>query len=155
MREPLTLVTKTGRAALALGLVSAWFVGDRLLKAIAQTADPHSLGSWLAFRPTANTGIAFSLPLPAALATWLMAIAVGLTLVIAVWQWSAGRRWFPWLLVAVGGSSNVLDRLRYDAVIDYLSIGSWSVFNLADVLIVFGLLLLLLPARLTNRLFAS
>lgn len=41
--------------------------------------------------------------------------------------------------VALGGaSSNLLDRLRRGAVIDFIDVGFWPVFNLADAAIVLG-----------------
>lgn len=46
------------------------------------------------------------------------------------------------VLVLVGGTSNFLDRIRYGAVVDYIHVhwGAWSypVFNIADILIVIG-----------------
>jgi Signal peptidase (SPase) II len=40
---------------------------------------------------------------------------------------------------AVGGASgNVIDRLRRDAVVDFISMGRWPAFNVADVAIVGG-----------------
>jgi signal peptidase II len=46
---------------------------------------------------------------------------------------------------AVGGAtSNLLDRMRQGAIIDFIAIGRWPVFNLADVGIVLGLALVLL-----------
>lgn len=42
---------------------------------------------------------------------------------------------------AIGGSaSNLLDRLRYGGAVDIVHIRGWSVFNLADVAIVGGVL---------------
>ena len=37
-----------------------------------------------------------------------------------------------------GATSNLLDRLRRGAVIDYIDVGFWPVFNLADAAIVLG-----------------
>jgi signal peptidase II len=44
------------------------------------------------------------------------------------------------LSAALGGAtSNLIDRFRHGAVIDFIDLGFWPVFNLADVAIVFGL----------------
>jgi signal peptidase II len=48
---------------------------------------------------------------------------------------------------AVGGATgNVLDRLRRGAVVDFVAIGPWPIFNLADAALVAGTGLVLLTA---------
>jgi signal peptidase II len=43
------------------------------------------------------------------------------------------------LVVALGGAtSNLLDRIRRGAVIDFIALAWWPAFNLADVAIVVG-----------------
>jgi signal peptidase II len=43
--------------------------------------------------------------------------------------------------VAIGGSgSNLYERFRHGTVIDFVKIGWWPVFNLADVAITFGII---------------
>lgn len=53
----------------------------------------------------------------------------------------------PWIWVAVGlvaggALGNLADRIRADAVTDFIAVGSWPPFNLADVAITLGVLLL-------------
>jgi signal peptidase II len=43
-----------------------------------------------------------------------------------------------------GAAGNVLDRLRHGAVVDFVAIGPWPVFNLADAALVAGVGLMLL-----------
>jgi signal peptidase II len=55
----------------------------------------------------------------------------------------------PWMWVAVGllaggALGNLADRVRADAVTDYVDFLSWPPFNLADVAITFGVALLAL-----------
>jgi lipoprotein signal peptidase len=45
-----------------------------------------------------------------------------------------------------GATGNVLDRLRRGAIVDFVSIGPWPVFNLADAALVAGTGLILLTA---------
>jgi signal peptidase II len=50
--------------------------------------------------------------------------------------------WVAVGLLAGGALGNLADRVRVDAVTDYVSIASWPNFNLADVAITAGVLLL-------------
>ncbi len=52
------------------------------------------------------------------------------------WMWAAAG------LLAGGALGNLADRIRADAVTDYIAIGNWPAFNLADVAVTFGVLLL-------------
>ena len=46
---------------------------------------------------------------------------------------------------ALGGAAgNIADRLRLGAIVDFIAIGRWPLFNLADVAIVMGVGLLVL-----------
>jgi signal peptidase II len=51
--------------------------------------------------------------------------------------------WVAVGLLAGGALGNLVDRIRADAVTDFIAIGSWPPFNLADVSITLGVLLLL------------
>ncbi|HEX3325185.1 MAG TPA: signal peptidase II [Solirubrobacterales bacterium] len=52
--------------------------------------------------------------------------------------------WVAAGLLAGGALGNLADRVRADAVTDYVQIGSWPAFNLADVAVTAGVLLLAL-----------
>lgn len=45
----------------------------------------------------------------------------------------------PLLAVLSGGISNLIDRITYGSVVDYIKLPGWPVFNLADALIVVGI----------------
>ena len=47
-------------------------------------------------------------------------------------------------LVLGGAAGNLIDRLRLGHVVDYVAIGSWPTFNVADVAIAVGAVLLVL-----------
>lgn len=50
--------------------------------------------------------------------------------------------WIAAGLLAGGALGNLADRIRAEAVTDYIAIGSWPAFNLADVAVTAGVLLL-------------
>jgi signal peptidase II len=65
--------------------------------------------------------------------TWaLTAVAL-----VTASAWLPGSRWFVGL--ALGGSfTNTLDTSRRGGVIDYIRVGSWPVFNVADLALTSG-----------------
>ena len=46
-----------------------------------------------------------------------------------------------------GATSNLCDRMRHGAVIDFIALGPWPVFNVADAAIVAGVALMILAMR--------
>lgn len=96
-----------------------------------------------------NTGISYGLldglPVWALGAVMLVAIAA-----LSVWWWRTGEFLVRLgLALCIGGAlSNALDRLIYGAVADFFHFhwGEWSfyIFNLADVAITLGVILLIL-----------
>jgi signal peptidase II len=53
-----------------------------------------------------------------------------------------GRR--PIVGIAVRAAGNIADRLRHGAIVDFIAIGRYPLFNLADVAIVAGVGMLVL-----------
>lgn len=93
-----------------------------------------------------NRGVAFGLL--AGISPVLMILAA-LTLVVML-SYNKGRRIGPrastagFALMIGGAIGNLLDRIRFGFVVDYLDLHVWPVFNLADVAIVIGAGLVLL-----------
>jgi len=55
------------------------------------------------------------------------------------------------ILIAVGAISNIIDRIYFSCVIDFIDLRFWPVFNLADVYItVGGIMILALLVRTTD-----
>ncbi len=53
--------------------------------------------------------------------------------------------WNTFLLIAFGGGlSNIIDRMHLGCVLDFISIGSFPTFNIADICITAGIMLFLL-----------
>ncbi|AEG60577.1 signal peptidase II [Desulforamulus ruminis] len=95
-----------------------------------------------------NPGAAFGL---LAGKTWFFIMITTLVLLAMVlgWRWiqKAGPL-YHWALglVAGGALGNLIDRLLYTRVIDFLDFRIWPVFNLADTAICIGVGLILLDA---------
>lgn len=103
-------------------------------------------GSWLGFSYSQNPGIAFGLPLHG----WpLLAINIALILALLVYalhslDFRTTSAKLATGLVLGGALGNLYDRLALGAVRDFLRIGIWPMFNLADTAIVVGVALLLI-----------
>jgi signal peptidase II len=136
--------------AVSCALVAVVF--DRLLKWHSFAALPGEGAVLLPsfeYRYFLNSGLTFSLlNNPIAIVASLVA---GLALVIwLVWKLRREPRWIfapinlaGVLLVALGGASNLFDRFYFRGVVDYLLFFSRSAWNIADIMILAGILLLL------------
>lgn len=93
-----------------------------------------------------NTGVAFGLFADAGAVVLLIALlgAVGLGLVL--WLHADRPAASPAVgLLAGGAIANLVDRAGDKAVTDFIDLGAWPTFNLADVAITLGVALLVLP----------
>ena len=77
---------------------------------------------------------------------WILAILFILYKIFNSNDLNLFRIWnlkFGYFLVLSGALSNIIDRLKYGCVIDFINLKFWPVFNLADALIVVGAILIL------------
>lgn len=134
--------------AVAAGVVAL----DRVLKflALTQWTDRRvELLPGVRFTFLLNKGIALGVPL-----TGTVALVFILLLFLALLTWFVltvrRRDWIRSSILAavlLGAGSNIVDRLFYGGVVDYLQVVFPSVINLADVLIVAGIGGLLVLSR--------
>lgn len=90
-----------------------------------------------------NRGIAFGL-LDDAGSLVLVLAAVAFAALLGVFLAASDRRglWLPIGLLAGGAVGNLIDRIHEGAVTDFVDIGPWPSFNLADVEITLGVIIL-------------
>jgi signal peptidase II len=114
------------------------------------------IGGYLELKHTHNDSAAFSLGeaidpdlrrpmLIAAQSTGALVLGV----LIVLWRHKSIAELLPFLLVLSGALGNVIDRVRYGYVVDFIHfhVGdafSWPIFNVADILIAVGVGLILL-----------
>ena len=91
--------------------------------------------------------------LPAGWASWaLVVFAILISAALLIWMWRVNDRMLAIALglVAGGAIGNVIDRLRFGAVVDFLDFYAdgwhWPAFNLADTAITAGVVLLILDS---------
>lgn len=92
-----------------------------------------------------NTGVAFGLAGGAGAGLVLVTVAA-LALIGYLFSRDPTRRgmWVAVGLLAGGALGNLIDRVTADAVTDFIDVGSWPPFNLADVAITVGVVLMVL-----------
>lgn len=113
---------------------------------------PPLPGDWFNFILVRNTGAAFGI---LAGQRWLFMLIAGLSVagMIGIFYYYRPRRLTQLALGCVGGGAlgNAADRILYGSVVDFVSVGWWPVFNLADVAIVSGCIGLLLLTLLEQK----
>ncbi len=142
------------RLGLSLSLALALVTADQASKALVTSlvAPGASLPlvpglPYPAVTRVVNTGAAFGLLAGAGgiLVPLTAALLAGLALLLA----GRGRQpllgragWTGAGLLLGGAAGNLVDRVRLGGVVDFVDVGFWPVFNLADVGVVAGALLL-------------
>lgn len=138
------------------------FLADRFLKLFFQKNPAVSYGGdffsgFLSFNFYTNTGVAFGLKLNQ---QFLMLLILVILIFLA---WLLVKEYkrknllaiFSLTLILTGALSNMLDRVRFGYVIDYIDVKWFTVFNLADAMITIGVfifgLIVFLDKDLDNK----
>ena len=134
---------------LVLDLISKWWIIEHVMqppRMIPVTPFFNLVMVW-------NRGVSFGLFNSPDTGQWLMGgLALVLVAILLVWLWRAEKRPVVVALgLIIGGAiGNVIDRVRYGAVADFLDFywGSWHwpAFNVADSAIVVGAAILILDS---------
>jgi signal peptidase II len=100
-----------------------------------------------------NEGVAFGLggDISAALIGVTIVALVGLLVFLALRGGGGWGVWLPAALLLGGALGNLADRVRDGAVTDFIDLPLWPTFNLADVAITLGVLLLLLDVERSEK----
>ncbi len=97
------------------------------------------IASWLRIRPVAHARVWWLPHQPRVLLLVWAGLFSGLSLLGWQGYFFQHRAAQLGLGMALGGAaSNIFDQLRHGAVLDFLDLGWWPVFNLADVAITLG-----------------
>lgn len=157
-------MTLSRNALLAFGLAILILVVDQLTKAwILDGLSLREVGQVLVWPPllnfsyVENTGVSFGL-FGGGGARWILAIfSLVVAGVLAWWALKAERRLLAVAIgLVIGGAiGNVIDRIRFGYVVDFVDVSGigffpW-VFNVADSAITIGVLLLILDSILSER----
>ena len=112
---------------------------------------------WLQLHYITNDGMALSMLRGG---RWLFVALTAVYLVFVVWivaKKHVTKKPELWCLAAITGGAigNLIDRVRTGAVIDMISIPWFSTFNVADVFITFGAIILVLYILIKDKDFLS
>ena len=95
------------------------------------------------FHPAFNSGIAFGIGKNVPV---IITAVVFLILALSIYKNKSG---FGEMILLAGGAGNILDRLIYGKIVDWIKFGSlW--FNLADVYIVGGIAVIIVDALIRS-----
>lgn len=145
----LGIVAAVGLGVLVLDQLTKWWALNQL-----SDGDIIDVIGSLRFNLFYNTGVAFSLGSDSGIGPWISVLAIGV--VVAVSFGATSR--YPLGAVASGLISggavgNLLDRafrgddgFLHGAVIDFIDLQWWPVFNIADAAIVVGAILLVIAS---------
>jgi signal peptidase II len=129
---------------LAIDRISKWVVIDSLK--LGESWNPvAALERWVSLTYVTNTGAAFGL-LPDHGILFMIIAVVVVAVTVFYYRYLPGDH--QWLVqtglgLQLGGAlSNLLDRLCYGHVIDFIDFKVWPVFNLADTAIVVAMAIL-------------
>jgi signal peptidase II len=137
------------RTLVRAGLVLALVVGlDQLTKALVrggiEIGDEDSVLPGVSLVHVRNSGVAFGAFSGGGLiVVALVTAALGALLFYFFTHLDKRLVWLPTGLLLGGSIGNIIDRVRDGAVTDFVKLPAWPAFNVADVSITFGVLVLL------------
>jgi len=124
--------------------VSILVLLDQVTKILARTFfDPSLsiLSDFFQLKTVYNQGIAFSLPFPQ---VFLIALTIVVLILLAFYlirKKPSREEQVVGILIFSGAMGNLIDRLIFGSVTDFLSFWNFPVFNFADIFITAGVLL--------------
>ena len=122
-----------------------FFIIDRILKYLFSH---QAIEDSFFLTYTKNTGIAFGINFPKDFLIIFYFIIALIILALIIWliKLLTGGKYLAasliWLVI-LGAGSNIIDRIKFGFVIDYINLHIWPVFNLADMMIAGGILIII------------
>jgi signal peptidase II len=151
LKRPLAVLVP---ALAACGVVVALDQGTKALaRSSVSRGDRTEILPFLHIVNVRNQGVAFGLggDVSAYLIGATILVLAAMLIFFATRERSGWQVWLPAALLIGGALGNLADRVRDGAVTDFIDLPVWPTFNLADLAIVVGVLLLLLDVERSGR----
>ncbi len=142
-------------------LVLSIFSVDRITKYIMRSLqEPYVVNDYIMFTLQYNRGISWSMfhsesTLVFSILTGLIAVCIMAFCLYSFVRYHNNFGVMCELMVCAGAFSNLLDRLLYGGVVDFILLSyksfSWPVFNIADLVIVTGILGMMLTGLFSDE----
>lgn len=150
-------MTAKTKALLFAGLLTATVASlDQWSKDWAEAAyqkgTTHLIGSIVELDSVHNSGIAFGRL--AGAGVWITVLIAAALIALLYYFLRHLNKPFVWLpvgLILGGAIGNLIDRATLGYVYDFISIGPWPSFNLADSVIVVGVIILFILVEIVGR----
>lgn len=126
--------------SLCIGLIAL----DQVIKLLVKHFQPsfNVIPGFLSVHFVKNPGISFGILSTQPILILIMTIALSALIGYAFIKTDSNIEKFCWMLILVGAVGNIIDRLVWGYVIDYLDV-NYFVCNLADIFIFIGAMLLI------------
>ncbi|MBT3704264.1 signal peptidase II [Candidatus Peregrinibacteria bacterium] len=107
------------------------------------------IGNFLTLEKTFNPGIAFGIGVHPRLILIFSILLIVLVLKVAKEEMNFENVFSKWAisLILAGAFGNVIDRINKGEVLDFISFNFWPAFNLADIFIVAGVILVIVKYK--------
>ncbi len=135
--------------ALILDQLTKMIVRDSMTLVVAGGESIPVLGDFVKLTYIENPGMAFGIQIgSSALLTVFSVIATLGLIAYMIFHWHESKVQKAALALILGGAiGNLIDRILYGSVVDFLDIGightRWPVFNIADAAVVIGMFILI------------
>jgi signal peptidase II len=135
-------------------IILGFFVLDRIFKNIFLAKNSILNLGLINLSLAKNSQTAFGYWQPNILFYIIIALLIGFLIYKLHGAYLHHEVWSIWAftLVLAGGFSNLLDRIKYNFVVDYIYLGNLSFFNLADLMIGAGIIVLIIYFIHSSRL---
>lgn len=121
--------------------------------ALELTSRVAIIGSFVGLQLTHNTGIAYGIRIPSPYQELLIGGALFLIFYTAIREHRTVLYTLAYGLIIGGALGNIIDRFMHGSVTDYIQVGSFYIFNVADSAITVGAVLMVWP--IVRGLFAG